>query len=648
MKLNRITAAGALALGVATGSSAQTEAATTNAPIVITASRTGRSADEIAAGVTVITGTQIKQAGATDVVQALEKLGGVYFRKLTGNPSDAQVSMRGFGENSHGRVLLLVNGERLNSIDQAAPNLLRIPFGSIERIEVMHGAQNVLYGDYASSGVINIVTHPGSETPTTTVTTTVGSQNTFGASASSMGILDRTLRYAVDADWLKSDGWRENSDYEARDFRVTLGTDWSERLSSTLSLFYNTSDYGMPGTLSYDQMRANPKRSNNPNDQGDSESWGVSLGNTLLIGEDGRLDFDMTASRRLANAKWDLGGGAWWLYASTLDTLTLAPRYSDRYTLAGLENRLTLGIDARLDDFSSKDSFDLKRTSLAGYAENETFLSETLSLSLGARADRIKNEPTVGVVSQPEDEFTETALSAAILYRPTTQVKTFARAATVYHAPFADEQVSAWATPPYNADLEPESGLNLEAGVTVRFAEEWEAGLTAFQLDLQDEIVYNPITFANANYDDTRRRGFEANLAWSCPGVARLSAFYTFVNAEFDAGANAGNEIPLVPKHVLTLNGEWSVIDDLALLANFRATSSQNHGSDFANAWDKLAGFGVFDVGIRVTPSHIAGLQLIFSVDNVFDKLYATTGFYGNSYYPANGRTWKLTASYTF
>jgi methyl-accepting chemotaxis protein len=51
MNLNRITAAGALALGVVVAASAQSEEApATNAPIIVTASRTGRSADEIASG----------------------------------------------------------------------------------------------------------------------------------------------------------------------------------------------------------------------------------------------------------------------------------------------------------------------------------------------------------------------------------------------------------------------------------------------------------------------------------------------------------------------------------------------------------------------------------------------------------------------
>jgi iron complex outermembrane receptor protein len=664
MNLHRITAAGALAISVAFAASAQSEEApATNAPIIVTASRTGRSADEIASGVTVITADEIKRSGATDVVQALEKLGGLYFRKSGGNPSSAEVSMRGFGENSHGRTLILVNGERLNSLDMAAPNLLRVPFGSIERIEVLRGAQTILYGDFAGAGVINIITRPGADKPTTTVAATVGSQNTFGGSVSTAGRLDDALRYAVDAHWQKSDGWRKNSDFETMDVRVSLGKDWNARATSTLSLFYNTGDYGMPGALTPAQMRANPRQTTHPLDEGSSQSWGLALDNSFLVGEDGTLRLNVAASRRLIDSQNDYRAwGYWFYYGSGLDSLTFSPSYSDRYQIAGVENRITVGADIRRDALAmnyaynpeiplwgvANKAFDLTRVSLAGYVENETFLSDTLSLILGARADRIASESAVNGTEMPDVNSTEHALSASVLYRPSQQVKLYAQAASLYHAPFADEQVNIWGPTPVVADLEPETGLNQEAGAVVRFAEEWETGMSLYQLDLQNEIVYNPLTWKNENTDDTRRRGMEANLSWRRPGVASLSAFYTFVDAEFDAGPNAGKEIPLVPQHVLTVHGDWSVIEDLALLATFRATSNQRSGGDFRNVANRLDGFGVLDTGVRITPSRVSGLTLIFSVDNVFDKHYATTGFFGSSVYPANGRTWTLTASYTF
>ena len=90
MRSDRLILAVVVASGAVTTMMAQSEAvvtdeatAVTNAPIVVTASRSGRTADEMAANVTVITAAEIEQAGAADLVQALEKLGGVYMRKLS-------------------------------------------------------------------------------------------------------------------------------------------------------------------------------------------------------------------------------------------------------------------------------------------------------------------------------------------------------------------------------------------------------------------------------------------------------------------------------------------------------------------------------------------------------------------------------------
>ncbi len=670
MRSDRLILAVVVASGAVTTMMAQSEAvvtdeatAVTNAPIVVTASRSGRTADEMAANVTVITAAEIEQAGAADLVQALEKLGGVYMRKLSGNPSAAEVSLRGFGETSHGRTLILVNGQRLNTLDMAAPDLLRIPFGSIERIEVVRGPQSVLHGDYASAGVINVITHSGASEPSTTISGIVGSQHTRGASINTTGPIDDRSRYTVDANWLTSDGWRRNSDYETRDVRTSLDIDWNDRFSSYLSVFYNKSNYGMPGALTLAQYRNNPKESTSANDQFRSESWGAALGSALLVGDEGRLALDFTASRRLTDSANDYSAyGYWMYYKGALDTLSLSPSYSDRYTLARVENRVMLGLDFRFDTLEMSylyspqiplwgivnKHFALDRFAAAAFVENETFISDEISLILGVRAERIRNKPNVNASGLRKTSSTESALAAALIYRPTDEIKTFLRGSTFYHAPFADELVNIWGFPPTVMPLKPETGYTLEAGATVNLAQEWEAGATTFYTAMKNEIVYNPMNFANENYDDTQRYGAELSLRWSRSGWGRAGLFYTFTEAEFDAGVNKGNDLPFVPHHVVSLNGELDVVEDVSLLGSFRAAGNQRHGSDFGNDQRKIAGYGVFDVGVRVTPTSIKGLSLTFMIDNVFNKEYATAGYYGSSIYPANGRTWRVSASYTF
>ena len=131
-------------------------------PVTIEASRLGKTAQEIPAPVQVITRTEIAQSGAKDVVDLLAKKTSSLnlIRTGAGNPALAQVAARGWGENGFGRVLVMVDGQRLNFADMSAPLLSQVDLGSISRVEILQGPQTVLQGDAASAGVINIVTDP--------------------------------------------------------------------------------------------------------------------------------------------------------------------------------------------------------------------------------------------------------------------------------------------------------------------------------------------------------------------------------------------------------------------------------------------------------------------------------------------------------
>ena len=282
---------------------------TTNAPIVVTASRANRTAEEMPANVKVITADAIRDSGAQNVVAALETLGGLFFRHNSDNPGQAEVSMRGFGQNSSGRVLVLVDGQRLNTADMANLDWLRIPVTAVDRIEVLRGGQTALYGDYAVAGVINIITHQPSDKPSTTVSATVGSDHPFAGHIGHAGNVGDT-RYTADVDWRKSDGWRDHSGYEDTDVRATLARDWTERLTTTLSAFYSDNTYDMPGFLYRSEMAVDPRQSLVANAQGDatSRTFGGTLGASGTLDADSRLEGDLTASRRSNTSDWPFYG----------------------------------------------------------------------------------------------------------------------------------------------------------------------------------------------------------------------------------------------------------------------------------------------------------------------------------------------------
>ena len=161
--MNKLLPAAVAAMSLGAYAAETNETATAELPpVVVEASRIGKTPKEIPAAVQVITRGEIAASGAKDVVDLLQKKAAtIDFAHLGGNnPALAQIAPRGYGENGFGRMLVVVDGERLNSPDMNAPNLAQIGLGAIERIEILQGSQNVLHGDVGSAGMINIITDP--------------------------------------------------------------------------------------------------------------------------------------------------------------------------------------------------------------------------------------------------------------------------------------------------------------------------------------------------------------------------------------------------------------------------------------------------------------------------------------------------------
>jgi iron complex outermembrane receptor protein len=647
---------------------------TTNAPIVVTASRADRTMAEMPANVTVITADRIRDTGAQNAVEALEKLGGLYFRRNADNPGQAAISMRGFGDNSHGRVLVLVDGQPLNTPDMAALDWLRIPVSAVDRIEIVSGGQSALYGNSAEAGVVNILTRRPAGQPVTTASLTVGSEGTFAGHLGHAGSIDDSLRYTADADWLKSDGWRDNSEYENRDVRASIAKDWTERFSTDLSVFGTENHFGMPGALTLSAMRQNPRQTTHPGDEVETTTVGGRLGVHGLVGADGRLDAGLAATHR--TVKSDFPSVPSFL-ETTLDTITFTPRYVLDADLAGHRNKLLAGADLGYDLYPVKAYGDalhafpntdatLRRLNAGIYAQDEFWMTDALALTLGARGEifRYTADVTDFTAIPPSSTnflrvYRQSALDAAILYRPAEWARVYARAATLYRGPFVDELTSTYGgvpgTPGMNLNLRPEAGQQYELGAHLELDAAWAAALSVYRLDLRNEIAYDPLTWGNSNLPRTRRYGAEASLTWRKDGVGLCAVSYNVVNAAFAAGPYEHKQIPLVPAHVVTVRGELDLPLDLAALATLRGVSAQYLGNDNGHMSPTIPPYATLDLGLRYTPRPLAGFELFAGVDNVADHHYANVGYdYGapfftmDYYYPAAGRTWKVSATYRF
>ncbi|PJC72060.1 MAG: hypothetical protein CO013_11310, partial [Syntrophobacterales bacterium CG_4_8_14_3_um_filter_58_8] len=88
--------------------------------VVVTATRDQEEIRKVPAHVTVITEKEIRDSGATSLVEILERQEGIQFRSYSGHEPLSIIDLRGMGgDNPFGKVQIQLNGRRLNRPDMA-------------------------------------------------------------------------------------------------------------------------------------------------------------------------------------------------------------------------------------------------------------------------------------------------------------------------------------------------------------------------------------------------------------------------------------------------------------------------------------------------------------------------------------------------
>lgn len=659
--------------------------------IMVTATRAETTDRRVPSNATVITGDDISQAAYTSLPEALEKRAGLHFRSYSDNPSQAEVDMRGFGENSHGRVLVMVNGRKLNRPDMATINWLQIPLRNVEKVEVIRGANSALYGDHAVGGVINVITKRGSETPQYEASGQVGSYGFYGAGASASGRLGK-LGGAASLDVQSSDGYRERSSYDATSATVGLAYDIADWLSSYFDGSFTKNDYELPGALTAEQMREDRRQAINLEDDVTDEQlyadWGLAA---RFMDGTHKFDADFAFAHR------DIVGNtaSWMSWTDQIvDTWSFSPKYTLETDLGPLHEQLVAGVDWTRDDLTIdryndvdrrlwQGRADIARDSLAAFVRSTLSYEKWVSLSAGGRW--AESEITVETddmgtpgfppffpglprtLTSDSKTHTESAYHIGATINPLDCLKLFAKYDTIYRFPFTDEQAVyiGYGMNSFNFDLVPETGDAIEAGLEIQPFDGASLQVTWFEMNMEGEISWNG--YRNVNLDDTIHTGVELAADYRFRDIARFSAQYTRLTAEFSRAYpgdpllgvprhDAGDRIPLTPEHKLTIGAEVHLTRDFVLLGAFNYTSDMLLGGDDDNAFAPLDEYTTVDFGIRYTRKVAADkveIQATVGVDNAFDEEYASMGFASSFtpdgvFYPAVGRTYRAGLSIRF
>ncbi|HYW63961.1 MAG TPA: TonB-dependent receptor [Bradyrhizobium sp.] len=670
-------------------------AAQPSAPVT-TAGSGGPTTPAILAGTatTVITSAEIARSPAQTVQEIIAQVPGVQLTTLYGGVNGARTSvdLRGFGALATANTLVLINGRRLNDIDLAGVDLSTLPRDAIERIEITKGNSGaVLYGDNAVGGVVNIVTRTGVGGPplAARIETGIGSfnQRQVSASASANSGPWSTSFHGIQ---LNSDGYRVNNTLAQHnaigDVRYT-----TPDLTAYLTLSGDDQRLGLPGgrlvdpSIGVNQLVTDRKGAATPFDHAEQQGANATAGFVKSLGYGAELIVDGGVRDKKQQGTFLGQVPLQSLLSSYVDaklqTWSLTPRLSIKNTVLDMPSNILTGIDYYDATFHQNRGafngappihmYDLSQRTVAAYWQQTVSVLPSTDVSYGGRvqhlslAARDALDPTApnyfgDAQALPLDTGeTHHAFHLGIEHRFNDVFAVFGRAAQAFRTPNADERVSpgpsfdpvTFAPIAQNFALKTQSSNDVEGGFRIK-AGAFAMQSSIYDMELTNELQFNPVGFFNVNLGPTRRYGSETSATFRATDTLLFRGGVAMTRAIFREGPFAGNDVPLVSRYTASGGVTWNAWQNyLVVDATVRAWSSRRMDNDQPNTQPPIPANATVDLKLS------GEYQRFFwslSVNNIFNVLYydyaIASAFTADRFnaYPLPGRTFLLKAGATF
>ena len=364
-----------------------------------------------------------------------------------------------------------------------------------------------------------------------------------------------------------------------------------------------------------------------------------------------------------------------------LETWSLTPRLSIKNTVFGLPSNILTGIDYYDATYHSNRSelastapihvYDLSQQTLGAYWQQTLGLLPTTDFSYGARIQQTSvsardtlNPAAPGYFGDDQasplnNQEINHALHIGIEHRFNEVFSVFGRAASAFRTPNVDERVASgpefdpitFAPVPRNFNLKTQTSEDVEGGFRIK-AGKFEMQSSIYDMELTNEIHYDPVDFYNYNLDPTRRYGSETAATYRATDTVLLRGGFAYTRAVYREGPFAGNDVPLVSRYSANAGVTWNVWQRYLMVdATVRYWSSRHMDNDQLNIQPLIPANATVDFKLS------GEYQRFFwslSVSNLFNVLYYdyaiasafTPGAF--SAYPLPGRTYLVKAGVTF
>ncbi|HEX9014868.1 MAG TPA: TonB-dependent receptor [Chloroflexota bacterium] len=609
-------------------------------PVVTTATRAAAGAAAVSAAVEVIPAGDIRLRTAVDAGELLASVPGVITRAYGSLADMRTLSIRG---STAGQVLILLDGERLNTAQLGEVDLSILSADQVERIEVVRGGASAQYGADAVGGVVNIITNEGTamEGSRAAVQGTVGSFGTRGFGVNG-GYATPLAELSASYRFLESDGTfpyqtqqgteetRRNADARshALSARALLHLNEQGGELRVTGRFYDQGS-GDPGMLGFPLAGARKQNSVLLTSLALEQPFEHHL--LRLQGFMHRFQFgynDPQGTPPIATESWNTAWGG-----EAQESFGPAPWL-----------RLTSGYTLRLDRLSGNSvGLGHQRTShglylQAAFSPSPDDGALTVSALPALRFDSFSDfggslSPKLGVlVSFGADPAIALKVNGGLSYR----------APTFNDLYWPRDNFSVG-----NPLLRPERAADFDAGLHLRtsLGPGAQAGLTWFQNDIRDLILWQPGLGGVWRPDNIGRaflRGLEAEL-WVGPlfRAAQLGWTYTWLDAEDRSGRPNvdGMQLPYQPEHTHRLiaritGGRFRLDAELIYMSRRYTTGANTTYLPAYHATDLSVGYAW-----TVPPGTLETLLAVRNLENEQYQMVAN--------YPLPGRELRLTVNFS-
>ncbi|MFP5076061.1 TonB-dependent siderophore receptor [Rhizobium sp. YIM 134829] len=264
---------------------------------------------------------------------------------------------------------------------------------------------------------------------------------------------------------------------------------------------------------------------------------------------------------------------------------------------------------------------DQKTTAL--YLQQDLTFFDRLSVSVGLRNDWLDLSET-NLLTDSTQSGTHSEFTARIgaSYKLTEEL-----------APYISYAESA--APPA-AGAEPTTGKQYEVGIKYK-PDAFPALITASVYDLTkgDITVFDQVTYLPQTVEKVRHRGFELEAKAEVTDTIDVIAAYSYIDSNIDepGGANDGNRLMRVPRHVASVWGTYTLAGQGArgdMMFGLGARYTDEYFTDIANTKTSESAV-VFDAAFTYKVQKNTTFQL--NVSNLFDEKHIASTDTGGVYY---------------